>query len=1046
MLLEGSLALDITTANDTCLRSEQCLLERSLHAFRPVSVPIASVPSALPPGPTFHERNSPFDCLYAIRELPSIKTAISAIKFCAREKQPDYAAQVYLQLCSFGLNVCKPLRNELVPMFVECGELVAAKQVFEAIGYLDSYSWTSLICGLINRGCTEDAFQLYQSMNENNIHVDNFTLVVLLQACAEQKLITRGRELHTDIFIKGLDEDIFVCNTLLGMYAKCCPLMEARLVFDTLPKRDVVSWTILIQGYAEHESCEEALTCFEEMEGEGISPNAVTFSCILKACCSAETLDTGRGIHIKIMLKGYQNYPSVSNSLISMYSKFGLLSEARKILSDLPSRGCVSWTSLIAGYAEHGPAQEAINCFDEMLKEGVSPDAVTFACSLKACGNLRAIEKGRYIHKLLLRKGFGKNIVVGNALIGMYAKCGALKEAEDVFDQLSLQDCVSWTTLISGYAEYGCSDRAIHFFEQMCMQGVAPNTVTLSCALKACADMEDLAKGRSIHSQSTCSGLDGDLLISSSLIGMYASCGALSEAQKVFDKAADKDVVSYTALITGYCKHGFSQEALKYFDYMHQQGLFPDPMAFACSLKACSDIGALDRGREIHLALAERGLQKVGCVGNALIDMYSKCGSLSEAKEVFDALESRDIVSWTSLISGYVEHGLSCEALRCYEKMQEENVNVDAIIYSCILNACGSIGAIQKGREIHRLIAEEEFEKDQSVCNSLISMYARCGNLTDARDVLDTMPVRDLSSWSSMMKGYCLRHDGIMALCCFEDMQKEGINPDSQTFTCLLTACSHSSLLSKGLHFYKLMKEQYDVIPTLEHHTCVIDLLARSGRLYEAEKMVAMLCPSEEAPWEALLAACKTFNERELGLRCFQQLIALNSEDSSSFTLMADTYVNVGNPVDGQYLEFLRRHGGVKKKPATAVIEVNDEIYEFVKGGTPNKDISAVLEELQTCAKQEGHLPNVDNVLKLVSDNEKEGLLCEHAEKLAIAFGLLNTPEGSTIRVTKNLRMCSECHTSSKIISKVVNREIILRDTCCIHHFKDGICSCGDMF
>lgn len=1045
-MLQGTTALEFAPQNEACLPSKYPSVEGPLHAFRPLSLPRPPVSSLLPSGVTCCDRKQMLDLMCATHELPSVADAISALHICTQEKQADYAMQVHLHVCSNGLNVHEPVCNYLVPMHVDCGNLAIAQQAFETSGYQDNQSWTSLFFGFLDCGRIDDACWLFQSMEAKNLCVNNAILVALLQTAARVHNVKWGRELHVKISLRGLEEDVLIANTLLGMYAKCCSLIEARVVFDTLPVRDVVSWTALIQGYAEYGSSEEALACFEQMEREGISPNVVTFACILKACWSKETLGRGRQIHIKITQKGFQGYPSVSKSLITMYARCGSLPEAWEVFSGSPSRDLVSWTSLLAGYVEHGPAEEAINCLEAMQQEGISPDAVTFACSLKACSILGAVDKGREIHKLVLRQGFGKSVVLGNTLIGMYSKWGALAEAQEVFNELPTQDCVSWTALVSGYAEHGLGKEAVNCYEQMLIQGVTPNTVTFACVLKACADIGDLAKGREIHAHVSGIGLDEELLISSGLVDMYASCGALREAQEVFDKVVTGDVVLWTALIAGYCEHGRSEEALKRFGDMQLQGVSPDTAAFACCLRACCNLGALDRGREIHSVLAEEGLQKNASVGNALIEMYAKCGSLLEAQEAFDDLESRDIMSWTSLIAGYVEHGYSQEALRIYEQMQEEGMTADSIILCCILNACGSLGAIQKGREIHRVITEEEFNKDLSVGNSLLSMYARCGALGDARDVFDTLPVRDLVTWSSMMKAYCMCHEGKMALCCFEDMQKEGVNPDSVTFTCLLTACSRGSLLSKGLHFYKQMREQYNVMPTIEHHTCIIDLLARSGKLYEAEKMVAFLCPLEEAPWAALLAACKTFSDRELGLRCFQKLLSLSSEDSSWYVLMADIFTNTGSPADSGCLESLRKYAGAKKLPATARIEVNRRVHEFVKGSTPREDVLQVLQTLNIRVIEQGHLPNVDYVQKPIPNDEIEGLLCEHAEKVAIAFGILATPQGATLRVTKNLRMCNECHTSSKIISKIEKREIILRDACCIHHFRDGLCSCGDLF
>lgn len=295
-----------------------------------------------------------------------------------------------------------------------------------------------------------------------------------------------------------------------------------------------------------------------------------------------------------------------------------------------------------------------------------------------------------------------------------------------------------------------------------------------------------------------------------------------------------------------------------------------------------------------------------------------------------------------------------------------------------------------------------------------------------------------------MIQGYCLNHQSEEAIQAFEDMQKQGVKPDSVTITCLLTACSHGSLVRKGQEYFKAIRNDYGLLPTTEHYTSMTDLYARSGLLYEAEVFIEMFSPACEGAWAALLTACKTQGEAELGSRCLQQLTHMKMNVASWYVLMGDIYVGAGMLDDAYRLEELRKHAGAGKKIASALIEVDKNIYEFVAGNNQSMEIAEVLTSLNERLKEEGHKPNVHQVLKPISDEDKEASLCEHAEKLAIAFGLLNTPQGQTLRVTKNLKMCNDCHNASKLISCLERREIVLRDDFCMHHFKDGSCSCDE--
>jgi pentatricopeptide repeat protein len=364
------------------------------------------------------------------------------------------------------------------------------------------------------------------------------------------------------------------------------------------------------------------------------------------------------------------------------------------------------------------------------------------------------------------------------------------------------------------------------------------------------------------------------------------------------------------------------------------------------------------------------------------------------------------------------------------------------------MKSCGTSGALGNGQEIHAEITKKGLGGHSlSVENSLITMYANCGLIAEAQYVFNNLEVTDVISWTAIMKGYAVNHKGEMAVACFEEMQEQGIvQADDITLTCLLTACSHACLVMDGIQYLKIMREKYGIIVKEQHYSCIIDLLGRSGNLYEAERTLEALCPSSGASWAALLSACKAYGDVELGLRCFRELSILEPDNAAWYVLMKDVYANANRQDDALTVEMLRVQTRTVRKPARASIEVNNVLHEFCASEIRTEALSSMMQSLNSKLKHEGHLANVEAILKPVNDEEKEVAVCEHAERIAIAFGLLHTPQGHTLHVTKNLRMCNDCHTAGKTISRVTRREIILRDESCVHHFKDGLCLCNDMF
>ena len=331
-------------------------------------------------------------------------------------------------------------------------------------------------------------------------------------------------------------------------------------------------------------------------------------------------------------------------------------------------------------------------------------------------------------------------------------------------------------------------------------------------------------------------------------------------------------------LIAGYVQHGHIEEAVKFFHRMQLMALCPDIVTFLCTLKACGNVGALRTGQQIHAEVARRGfLRSDNIIGNALIEMYSSCGLLEKAHEVFEKLSVQDIISWTVLIAGYIEHGQSRKALSLYETIKLNDISPDKITYCCALKACGSLAVRIKGEELHFEIVKLGFlERDIVIGNNLIDMYAKCGSVEESKRVFEKLHIRDTGSWNALISGYDQLGDCHNVLRTFDEILNESIKPDRITFLIVLNTCNRQCLYAMGEKYFDTMIEDYGIIPTLEHHTAMIDLLGRSGQL---EKMIHMIeklpfCP-DAVVWHTLLSACRKWGHVELASQAFEQSLCL---------------------------------------------------------------------------------------------------------------------------------------------------------------------------
>ncbi|KAL2519888.1 Pentatricopeptide repeat-containing protein [Forsythia ovata] len=624
---------------------------------------------------------------------------------------------------------------------------------------------------------------------------------------------------------------------------------------------------------------------------------------------------------------------TLANHILNMYGKCGSIKDARKVFDDMPERNVVSWTSLIAGYSQNGlELEEAIKLYIQMLRAGPVPDQFTFGSVIRACSSMNEVELGRQLHAHVIKMEFGSNLIAQNALIAMHAKFGRINEAHIVFSSIKLKDLISWSSMIAGFSQLGYELEALSCFKEMLCHGTyQPNEFIFGSVFSACGCLGQPEYGRQIHGVSIKFGLGGDVFSGCSLTDMYGKCGLLCFAKTAFNQIENPDVVSWNALIAAFAYGGDANEAMLNFSRMRYLESRPDYITVRSLLSAFTDPLTLCQGKLVHSYIIKTGLDLDVPVSNTILSMYANCSVWKDAYKMFNNIQSKaDLVSWNAILTTCVHHNMAGEVFSLLRMMLLSYNRPDNITLTIVLGACGKITSLEMGDHVYCYATKTGFNIDVSVINGFIDMYVKCGSLESARKLFDCMENPDVFSWSSLIVGYAQFGYGEEALNLFIKMRKSGAKPNQVTLVGVLTACSHVGLVEEGWQLFNTMEEEHGVVPTREHYSCVVDLLARSGRINDAEAFIDQM-PFEPdiVMWKTLLAACKTRNNIQVGKRAAENILQIDSSNSSAHVLLSNIYASTGSWKDVATLRSLMRQNGVKKVPGQSWIEVKDNIHVF---------------------------------------------------------------------------------------------------------------------
>ncbi|KAK7308851.1 hypothetical protein RJT34_05134 [Clitoria ternatea] len=696
------------------------------------------------------------------------------------------------------------------------------------------------------------------------------------------------------------------------------------------------------------------------------------------ALTSCKTLTQVKQVHAQILrsnsnsllfklILSYSTLPS-SSALDYSLSLFSLISNAHTHFSN----------QLLRHFSRHPTPRNTLLLYHKLRRNGSPLDRFSFPPLLKAVTKVSALNEGLDIHGVVSKLGFHSDPFIQTGLVAMYAACGRILDARLLFDKMSLRDVVTWNIMIDGYCKSGHYDHVLKLYEEMKSCGVEPDAIILCTVLSACGHAGNLSYGKVIHGFIKDNDLQVDSHLQTALVNMYVNCRAMDLARELYDEFSSKHLVVSTAMLSGYAKLGMVQDA--------------------------------------HV--------------------------------IFDQIVKKDLVCWSAMISGYAESDQPHEALKLFNEMLRQRIEPDQITMLSVISACANVGALVQAKWIHTYADKNGFGRLLSINNALIDMYAKCGNLVRAREVFENMARKNVISWSSMINAFAMHGDAGSAIDFFHRMKEQNIEPNGVTFIGVLYACSHAGLVEEGQKFFSSMINEHGISPQREHYGCMVDLFCRANLLRKAMELIEMMpFPPNVIIWGSLMSACQIHGELELGEFAAKRLLELEPNHDGALVVLSNIYAKERRWNDVGLVRKSMRHKGISKEKACSRIEVNNEVHVFLMADRYHKQSDEIYDKLDAVVSQlklVGYTPSTSGILVDLEEEDKKEVVLWHSEKLALCYGLISGSKESHIRIVKNLRICEDCHSFMKLVSKVYAVQIVMRDRTRFHHFDGGICSCRD--
>lgn len=568
--------------------------------------------------------------------------------------------------------------------------------------------------------------------------------------------------------------------------------------------------------------------------------------------------------------------------------------------------------------------------------------------------------------------------------------------------------------------------------------------------LQSCSRTGAIMGGKACHSQIICIGFQANTLTSNMLINMYSKCGLVDCARKVFDEMPERSLVSWNTMIGSLTRSGEERGALGLFLQMQREGNPLSEFTVSSVLCACAGKFAVFECKQLHAFSVKASMDSNVFVGTALLDVYGKCGFIKEASSVFECMPERSLVTWSSMMAGYVQNALYEEALILFHKAQILELEADPFVFSSAICACAGLASLIEGNQVHAVLSKAGFGSNIFINSSLIDMYSKCGAIGEAYTLFQSVEDRNVVLWNAMISGFARHARSLEVMILFEKMQQIGMFPNEVTYISVLSACSHMGLVENGRKYFELMRTEHNVLPNVMHYSTMVDILGRAGLIVAAHNLIEDMPFSATASmWGSLLASCRIHGNLQLAEVAAEHLFELEPDNAGNHILLSNIYAANKKWEEVARTRKVLKESEVKKERGKSWIEVKNTVHSFMVGERNHPRITEIylkLDDLVKELKKLGYLAKTEDDLHNVEESRKHELLRHHSEKLAVTFGLMCLPLNAPIRIMKNLRICGDCHSFMKLTSRFTGREIIVRDTNRFHHFENGSCSCQDFW
>ncbi|XP_073286035.1 pentatricopeptide repeat-containing protein At3g26540 [Primulina huaijiensis] len=608
----------------------------------------------------------------------------------------------------------------------------------------------------------------------SDVQLPFFLYAHLFRICASNKAIIETRKVESHLITSYPHPPVFLLNRAIESYGKCGCLGDAKELFDEMPRKNGGSWNAIITAYTRNGFAGHALGLFSRMFGEGVFASEITFASVLGSCGIALELWLSRQVHGLILKYGFVGNVILESSIVDVYGKCRLMSDARRMFDEIRNPNDVSWNVIVRRYLDTGDGKEAVNMFSKMVRAKVSPMSFTFSNAILACLSYGGLREGAQIHGFAIKINLEEDEVVSSTLIGMYAKCGDLgsarrifnfpcsdnliscttmvsgyavngktTEARELFDQMTERSVISWNVMLAGYTRSLMWDKALDFVIMMRTNTKEIDHVTLGLILNICAAIPDVELGKQIHGYAYRNGFYTDLFVGNALLDMYGKCGNLTRARIWFYEMSHlRDKVSWNALLASYARHGLSEEAMIIFGKMLGETK-PSKFTFGTLLAACANIFALELGKQIHAYMIRNGYEIDIVINGALVDMYSKCRNILSAIKIFNCAASKDVILCNTMILGCLHNGLSEKVFELFETMEKEGMRPDHVTFQGILQASVSAGRVELGRQYFELMSEKYCLTQQlEHYDAVIELYGQYGFMDELELFINNMPCK----------------------------------------------------------------------------------------------------------------------------------------------------------------------------------------------------------------------------------------------------------------------------------------------------------------